>query len=248
MASSRFDRLTRSLATRSSRRTALGAAAVGLGGFALHPAVRPAAARQPATPAATPAPDIDPTFLFVQAFASGTLTPDAGRPDHFVLTLTDASADTISFADRPARLTDSLPTGDLPRQLSFDPADPPNAALVTRTDAGDEIVLVVELLDPTYDPAARTATYRVRELADYSGIGGGLAAAAQPLADAPSSFGITNLFIDSGSGCGGPLDLCNSDSDCCTNYVCVSCTIRPDSQARTPVSSYDQTMCMPGYA
>ena len=247
MTSSRFDRLTRSLGARSSRRAALTGAAAGLGSLALHASARPAAAQQ-ATPAATPHPDIDPTFLFVQTFTSGTLTPDAGQPDRFLLTLTDAPASTIAFADRPARLTDSLPTEDLPRQLSFDPANPPNAALLTRTDAGDEVVLVVELLNPTYESASRTVTYGARELADYSGIGAGLAAAAQPLADAPSAFGVTSLFIDSGSGCQGSLGLCGSDSDCCTGYVCVSCTITPDSRDRTPVSSYDQSMCMPGYA
>ena len=239
-----FDRLARSLAARTSRRAAITGAAAGFSGLAQRAASCSTTAAQPATPAATPTPSL--SFLFVQTFASGTLTPDASQPDHFLLTLTDAPASRIAFADRPARLTDSLPTEDLPRQLSFDPADPPNAALLTRTDAGDEVVLVVELLDPTYDSATRTVTYGARELADYSGIGAGLAAAAQPLADAPSAFGVTSLFIDSGDGCGGPLNLCGSDSDCCTNYVCVSCTITPDDRSRTPVQFYGQQMCMPG--
>ena len=49
-----------------------------------------------------------------------------------------------------------------------DEADPPNAAVVTQTADGED-VLVVELLNPRLDAAAGTLTYDARPLAEYVG-------------------------------------------------------------------------------
>ena len=72
----------------------------------------------------------------------------------YTLSLEGSLGDTVYFSDRPARRVGLIPTAVLLEQLGFTPADPPNAALVAQTADGEDI-LVVELMNPRYDEAAR---------------------------------------------------------------------------------------------
>src|SRR5690606_38725131 len=84
--------------------------------------------------------------------------------------------------------------------LGFTPFDPPNAAVVAQTAAGEDVI-VVELLNPRLiesfgTDSGTTLVYDVRVLADYEG--GGLAFLASHQSDAtlPERFGPASLFID----------------------------------------------------
>jgi hypothetical protein len=111
------------------------------------------------------------------------------------LTLSGAAAQTIYFSDRPARIVGAVPTATFLASLGFTPTDPPNAAVVAQTAAGEDI-LVVELFNPTYDEGAATLTYAARVLAEYAGERFGALPARRADDDLPASFGPTSLFID----------------------------------------------------
>lgn len=245
----RFDRFTRFLAGRHTRRATLAAGVAALGATVAAPAASRSTAHA-ATPVADSAEGATPLFLYVQTFGGGTLEPMADRADRYLLTLTEAPAMTIAFADHPSRKTNALPTERLPEVLEFTEANPPNAALVTRTDDGEEIVLIIELLEPTYDPGSRTVTYQVIELAEYTTIGEEFAARAQSIDSIPSRFGITNLFIDSGGdgACGVTFSVCSSDDECCENFICVPTTCTPDDPGVSGTVSTDIGMCLTALA
>lgn len=205
MKSHRFDALTKTLAGRRlSRRTAVAGgaaslAATGLAGLGLTHAIA-----QDSTPAATPDPLATDTgrtyFLFVQTFHSGSLTPHATEAGMYILTVTGGPDQTIYFSDRPDRIVGTVPTTQFLDGLGFPPGNPPNAALVAQTEAGEEIV-VVELLNPVYterfEPdSVVTLTYDVRILEDYQEDGLAHLAAQQGEASLPEVFGAASLFID----------------------------------------------------
>jgi hypothetical protein len=209
----RFDALVRASTARLPRRLALrrGAAALVAGAGAAAAGHR--ATAQDASPVASPvAEGEDGSDLFVQSFQSGTLAPKPGEAGVYTLTLEGATTHTVYFSDRPARRVGLVPTAALLEQLGFTPADPPNAALVAQTEAGEEVV-VVELFDPRSDEAAGTLTYDARILADYAG--GGLADFAPREDGGPPApaFETAHLFID---GCGrgqcwnGTVSMCVS--------------------------------------
>lgn len=207
MDASRFDRLTRALAGRTTRRTAVGSALAGiaLGGLGhLDPL-----AAQDATPAPGASPDADPpVFMFVQTAASGRgeVNPAAGTPEPegttvpgggapWLLTLEGHTGLTVYFSDRPDRIVGASPTGDFLQGLGFTPANPPNAALVGEFEAGQGVV-VLTLVEPVYDAAAGTITYGAELLDAYQG--GNLEPVTREQLEArlPAAFGPAALFID----------------------------------------------------
>lgn len=193
-----FDSISKRAAFSTSRRTALGGALAGLTGLIT---VQRAVA-QDGTPFAAPTPDPnadgpeDPAFLFVQPFDSGTWMPNPDQPDTYILTLTGAAAQTIYFSDRPERIVGLSPTDEFLESLGFTPANPPNAALVSHSDTGEQDVLVIELFDPEYDAGTGVLTYQARILADYEGAGLASLARTQQDDEHPERFGAGNLFID----------------------------------------------------
>lgn len=230
MDAGRFDTLSRSLSSRLSRRTVLRVSGPGLAaGAAAGPLW---AAAQDATP--NPLSD-DPTFLFVQTAAGGTFatnpgagtasvdgTPVAGGGADYLLTLTGHTGNTIYFSDRPERIFGEAPTQTFLVGLGVQPDNPPNAALVTNDADGNEDILVVELLSPSYDAGAGSVTYGANILSDYEG-GLNFVASRQRDEDLPPSFGEASLFIDDcpditncyndklqpvGLVPGGPIGLC----------------------------------------
>ncbi|MGN6032325.1 MAG: hypothetical protein ACTHQE_11750 [Thermomicrobiales bacterium] len=202
-----FDRITRLLARHTTRRTVVKAGVASAATGALVPASLHA--EEPSTAAATPAasPITDDatgtaSFLFVQAASGGTFvrnpaaTPRAGGDGPaYVLTLEGHTGGTIYFSDRPERIVGQAPTDRVIAGLGFSPSNPPNAAIVTQTDAGDD-VLVVELLNPAYDAAHGTLTYGANVLGAYTGDGLAFQAARQGDASLPQTLGAVSLFID----------------------------------------------------
>ena len=163
MDAQRFDRVTTAFASRFSRRNALKGSGLGLGVAALGAAgLRHAAVAQdaPATPGGSPVaidrtdhlglPEGERTyFMFVQTAQSGTWAEKAGEEGVYTLTLTGVPAQTVYFSDRPQRIVGTQSTTEFYDALGFTPENPPNAALVTQTDAGED-VLVIELFNPVY--------------------------------------------------------------------------------------------------
>ena len=153
----RFDRLTRRLGARATRRTAVGTALAGLGLGALSHVTN----ASQGTPVAAPEGE-KPVFMFVETFASGRgeLNPGAGTPTvhgptppggaaSFLLTLEGHTGQTVYFSDRPDRIVGAVSTEAFLDGLGFAPANPPNAALVAEFARGHGVV-VLELIEPAY--------------------------------------------------------------------------------------------------
>ncbi|MGD9711658.1 MAG: hypothetical protein AB7V46_06280 [Thermomicrobiales bacterium] len=186
-----------------SRRTAVGTAAVGLAlARTGHVSARQAMSD------ATPEPDEKPVFLFVQTALLGraVMNSDAGSPTangtpvagggaSYLLTLEGHSGQTIYFSDRPDRIVGAMPTEDFLENLGFTPVNPPNAALVAEFAVGDGVV-VLKLINPTYDAETRTVTYGVELLEGFAGENLEPVTREQVEARLPAEFGSAALFID----------------------------------------------------
>lgn len=192
-----FDVLSQGVAGRVSRRTAFRSAAALAASATATGAGTHAAAHQ-ATPAATPVSQADgeaPSFLFTQTFTSGTWAPKSGDPDTYTLTLSGGPDQTIYFSDRPERIVGTMPMQDFLDGLGFTPENPPNAALVTQTDEGQD-VLVIELMNPEWDESTATLTYDARVLEDYQEQGLQYLAEQQDDYEMAESFASASVFID----------------------------------------------------
>lgn len=199
MIPNRFDQFTAVLGRRQTRRQALaGAASVALLGRLSSGRVL---ATQDATPVATPGAGSSPTFLFVQMADSGSWTPKAGEDGVFLLTLRGTGEQTLYFSDRPERIVGTMPTDQFLDTLGFTPVNPPNAAVVVTTPAGERDVLVIELMNPVYsrsfgEDSEETLIYEAIVLSGYQGVG--LAEWTPEVDDdaLPQEFENISLFID----------------------------------------------------
>lgn len=204
MNATRFDRLTRLVAGRRTRRqvvrnSGIAAASGALAATGLATTV----SAQDATPAAGSDSSSDgPSLLFVQAASSGTLTSKAGEDGVYTLTLDHAVGQTVYFADRPDRDVGSFPTAAFITTSSlFTGDDPPNAALVVEREPGVTDIAVIELLSSAYDEVAQTLTYDVVDLENFVDDWSiGLVEDPTDLAAFLPEFGSAHLFIDSDSG------------------------------------------------
>ncbi len=224
MDAGRFDTFTKTIARRMNRRSAVATGSLGLGA-ALMTRLAPAALAQDATPVveATGEDAGDIQILFVQAFGSATIVPGTGSAAEFTITLEGGTGQTVYFSNRPDRLVGTLTDQQFLDGRAFDPADPPNAAIVTLTGENEDI-LVVELLDPTLDTASGSVTYSARVL-EGQPDGAALASlsARQDDSTIGETLGPTTLFIDQLT-CGPDGSSCNTGSDCCSGYCCESST------------------------
>jgi hypothetical protein len=101
----------------------------------------------------------------------------------YQLVLQGATAQTISFSDRPHRIVGSISTAGFLASLGFSGENPPNAAIV------------VELLNPSWDAASQTLACDVIVLGESTQDGfGDLARQAEP--ELPEGFGHACLFVD----------------------------------------------------
>jgi hypothetical protein len=206
---SSVDQQSRDLSGRLfSRRTAVAAGGAGLATLALGQSSH---ARQ-----ATPVSSEELSILFVQVADGGTYSAKAGDPEIFELTLTGVAPQTVWFSDRPERRSGMVDTADFAIDPVFDPADPPNAAIVTSSDAGSD-TLIVELTNPRFDAAAGTVTYDAKPVASYAGEGLADHAALQTDTQLAETLGATSLFIDELS-CKPDGSACNDSSQCCSKF------------------------------
>ncbi len=204
-----FDRLTQTLAQRSTRRSAL-AAGAGLGGLALAGAESRLTAAQESSPVSSPVATGNKLFfLFVQTFEGGSLAPKEGEEGTYVLKLHGGHGHTIAFSDRPDRIVVSVPTQEFLDGLGFTPDNPPNAALVISPEPGETDIIVVELLNPQYDEAAQALTYDVKVLDSFESQQGMdfVEEPRPPHADG-EEFGAAELFIDD---CPDSVFNCSAD-------------------------------------
>jgi hypothetical protein len=163
--------------------------------------------------------DKEVTYLFVQQARAGTFVPVPGEEGRFALTLTGVTPQTIYFSDRPQRIVGQAAMQPFLDALCHDDANPPNAALVILEGDEQEDVVVVELLDPAYDPAAATLRYTAKimeepghSLAVYNERHDGRV---------PESFGAASLFIDD---CEDVVAACSRDDrSFCGNVTCCQC-------------------------
>ncbi len=201
MDSSSFDRFTMSLGTRLTRRNALASGVAGLSAAALLSRL-PGASAQDATPLASPVAETShPAFLFVQLADSGTWMPKPDEDGVYLLTLSGAGEQTLYFSDRPDRIVGTVPTDQFLDSLGFTPANPPNAAVVVTTPAGERDVLVVELFNPVYtrtfgDEGEEMLSYEAIVLNSYQGEGLDEWAPQADDDQLPGEFSNISLFID----------------------------------------------------
>jgi len=199
----RIDDLSRFFATRRhSRRRAV---SLGVAGLAAATSGVGTITAQESTPLPSTPPGTDVTapsmYLFLQSFQSGSIAPSGGDDGTFTVTLEHGLGQTVYFSDRPERVVGAAPTAEFIAGFGFSPESPPNAALLVEDERGDTIIAVVELTNPAYDVATRTATYDATELAEFTG-GAGMAFHREPagVSALPASFGSAHLFIDDCSG------------------------------------------------
>lgn len=195
MDGTRFDGLTKALAGRLSRRTAMRGAGGGLAAaFALN---RLGVTAQEATPV-TGENGTNPSYLFIQTAAGGTWAPKEGANGVYSLALTGTPDQTIAFSERPESIVGLVPTNDMIDMLGFTPGDLPNAALVIPgEDGAQNEILVIELSNAVHDGSANTTTYDATILTDYDEATLRYLAQKQRDDEIPGEFGVANLFIDS---------------------------------------------------
>lgn len=198
MESNRFDQLTKSLSARRSRRQALAGGVAGLSALAVSGRSLGALAQEATPESAT---EHNPVFLFVQLADRGTWTPKPGEDGVYLLTLSELGEQTLYFSDRPDRIVGTVPTDQFLDSLGFTPENPPNAAVVVTTPAGERDVLVVELFDPVYtrtfgDEGEETLTYEASVLQSYQGTALDEWAPQADDDQLPGEFSNISLFID----------------------------------------------------
>jgi hypothetical protein len=211
MLPNRFDSITRAFAERRmTRRAAVATAASGLAaaGFGSSRAT----AHDEGTPAASPVAEggAGVAFMFVQTFGAGSIGPSESGDGLLLLTADHLAGQTLYFSDRPERIVGMVSTeqflgaGGTDEGIDFTLTDPPNAALVLP----DDRVLVVELIDPTYDPATGQVTYQLHALDDVAEVGLSLETESVSAADAAGDFSAASLFIDD---CPDGVVWCNNN-------------------------------------
>lgn len=212
-----FDRIGTLLTGRKlSRRRALatggaGLAAAGLAVTGLGSVTAQDATPEPDTGTSTSTSE-RPVFLFVQSFQSGSIAPTEGAAGRYTVTLDHGLGQTIYFGDRPSREVGALPTPRFLEELGFPDDNPPNAALLVETAPGETDIAVVELFNPTFDPAGPNVTYEVAVLENWQDdVALGFQAAPADLAALAPEFGTAHLLID---------DCSDRAIDCCTDVSC----------------------------
>ncbi len=106
------------------------------------------------------------TYTFIQEGTGGSFVKDDSG--NYTLTITEVIPYTIYFSDRPARNAGFAKMDQFIDGFSFDPNNPPNAAVIVQEGEEDTDMVVVELTAPLYDETTGTLTYTAKIIADYT--------------------------------------------------------------------------------
>jgi hypothetical protein len=164
-------------------------------------------------------------MLFVQTYQSGTITPKEGTEGRYTLMLDTGTGQTVYFSDRPDRIVGAQPTAQFLEGIGFSADNPPNAALVMDTGAGETDIAVIELFDPQLDPISQSVSFEIGVLANWQHeLEMELQEAPTDLAALAPSFGAARLFIDD-----------------CPDYVmqCVGASCERSVEMGIPISAGD---------
>lgn len=113
------------------------------------------------------------------------------------MTLDHALGQTLYVSNRPERIVGMTPTADFLAGFSFGADNPPNAALVMETDAGETNVAMVELMNPVFDPDTQQLTYEAISLAQWTtDFTAGAQEEVSDLSGLSPEFGHAHLVID----------------------------------------------------
>lgn len=181
----------------ATRRTALGGLGAGVAALALRPALAQEATPVTSAPDATPVAEEQAELLFLQHGGQSTVAP--GADGAHTLTISNASAQTLYFANRPGRMTGAVPTDTFVSGFGALFGDVlPNASLVGHATEGadDEEVLIVTLSDPTWDAATNTLTYRLELLGADRVSEGQFESEPITVLDTAREYAEVHLFID----------------------------------------------------
>jgi len=137
------------------------------------------------------------SLLFVQTAQAGNLIPIQGKKDYFTLTLKNIAPVTIYFSDRPKRISGQIEMGKFIQEVFKSMKnDPPNATIEIFEGRASEDVLIIELMNGTYDKAKKELVYEVRILKDKKQINGLAHYLSRNDAKLPEKFGVVGVFID----------------------------------------------------
>lgn len=183
------------------------------------------------------------SYLFIQKAQSGSFE-ELQQDDHVMLTLNGIDPTTIWFTDRPERKTGTEPTGRMLTNF-IRPGATPNAALEILNDDGTSEIVVLTLLDYTYNEEDATLTYEAFVI--EGNISDTIPAYTSPelnrkvtnglpeiFADTviPLSFGRSTLFIDNLGFAPPTCNACCSGTGPDKHYV--ECTDVPNTRCCDP--------------
>jgi hypothetical protein len=158
------------------------------------------------------------TYTFIQEGTSGSFVNDSSG--NYTLTITGVIPYTVGFSDRPARNADFVKMEAFLAGFSFDPKNPPNAAVIIQGAKEDEDMIIVELTSPKYNATNQTLTYTAKLTKDFvfeSNWANDLVSKADKAI--PEKFGKVSIVIDD---CPCMYDGAGCDShyhDSCWYYV-----------------------------
>jgi hypothetical protein len=163
------------------------------------------------------------TYTFIQEGTGGSFVNDSSG--NYTLTITGVIPYTVGFSDRPARNAGFAKMDAFLAGFSFDPKNPPNAAVIIQGAKEEEDMVIVELTSPKYDEMNQTLTYTAKltkDLAFESDWASDLTSNADKAI--PEKFGKVLIVIDD-CPCLG-YDGCKSgyhDSCWCWNCLPPGC-------------------------
>ncbi len=111
----------------------------------------------------------DATWLYIMPAKSGNIAYSPSDDSLFVLTLDDPTDYVTKFTDRPDRKTKIMELEKFLDKWGNSPDDPPNAGIDFRTTDGRQI-LVVELLNPSFDPGNNRLTFEILPIEPRHGL------------------------------------------------------------------------------
>ncbi|MCX6678583.1 MAG: hypothetical protein NTU95_11670 [Methanothrix sp.] len=165
------------------------------------------------------------THIFLQEGTNGSFVKDVSG--NYTLTITGVIPYTVYFSDRPARDAGFAEMKQFLDGFSFDPNNPPNAAVMIEEGNEENDMVVVELTSPQYDEISHKLTYTAKRLDDYafkSEWPKDLLSGADNAI--PETFGKVLLVIDD-CPCLPALDYCKSSwqNSCWKGFwkSCVKC-------------------------